>query len=175
MIKKVVEFYEYGYSSKTQDGKHILMFDIDNIYSHDILIKSIKQLQKKYCLSDFYVFKTRGGYHLVCLDKLNFFSVIEIKKFFKYDDRLYNKISIIRGLWILRLGNDIKLVDIIHSKGIHEKSNSHRVLFNTYFNMGILEKEQFDIFMSVCIEKYLKIKDKNEYEVLKHNKQIDNF
>lgn len=175
MTNEMITFREIGYSSETIDGKHILMFDVDNIYSYSRMIKHIKKLQVKYCLSDFFIFKTRGGFHLVCLDKFFISQVMEIKRFFNIDDKLHNMISFDRGKWILRLGDDIILIDIVVSNGIHEKSNAHRQLLNIYFCMNIKETDDYDIFGNIVMENYLKKKSKDEYDLLRNKNQVDNF
>lgn len=63
-----------GISNDTKDGKRILFLDYDNILYEDMLLPELDYLQRKYGLSDFYIFKSSqktNGFHAICTDKLN--------------------------------------------------------------------------------------------------------
>lgn len=63
-----------GIANNTKDAKRILFLDYDNVLFEDMLLPELDYLQRKYQLSEFYIFKSSqkpDGFHAICLDKLN--------------------------------------------------------------------------------------------------------
>jgi hypothetical protein len=137
-----------GYSSKTEDGKNIILADYDHT-DKNIVLEEISGLQRKYSLSPFYLFTTKekmengvlvGNYHVVCLNKFSSRKVFEILGDLSIDDNFRD--SPLRKLsksWVLRISNKkgsgkVKFIKLIGEGNLsNEISTAHLKLFCKYF------------------------------------------
>jgi len=163
-MKNFESIFEIGYKSITEDKKHILMWDIDKISSYDYMEKSFIKLQKVYNLSTIYIFKTRNGYHAVCLDKFDLLTIDLIKQHSQFTDKIHDKISLERKYFVLRVDKDIKHIDTLHNNSIREQSNAHREFLNHYFHMTIKNNgnTHFDNYYNIQLERYERRKETND-------------
>ena len=92
-----------GIKSNCKDGKHVLFIDLDNI-NPKWLEQRIKEMMKRFKLSDVYVFVTKeNSFHVICLDKFTKGEIIDIQSWF--DQALtytYQIYGIKRDGWVLR-------------------------------------------------------------------------
>jgi hypothetical protein len=150
-----------GLSSLTEDNKNVIFFDFDNTTLFE-LTKILKQIQKKYALSDIYVFKTNvNNFHAICLDKFSFGSIIEIHRLTRGYDNKHDKHSIPRGYWVLRVnekrGKDkpvyLKTIKSKHNS-LWGRSNAHRKYLNLKYGLGIKKLNNFDCLSNIIIDTY---------------------
>lgn len=127
-----------GFTSKTEDGLHIIIGDIDkkNFPVYNIL-NILKNFQFKYNLSSIYIIESRSGFNFVCLKKFDFKKVVYMLQTLDIIDEKFLKCSIERGYFTLRIGNDKKVIAIIHNYEHNIKnslSNIHRIILIDFFN-----------------------------------------
>lgn len=61
-----------------EEGKHVLFLDYD-IMRYEWMLQELKYLQKKYNLSEFYIFESsKNSYHAICCDELTAIECQEI-------------------------------------------------------------------------------------------------
>lgn len=133
MLYKSPDTWVTGYTSRTQNNQHVLFFDFDDI-NLDVLKEEIKFLQKKYKLSDFYIWEMDrpNAYHAVCLDTFCLQDAYEILSRSGADQSFINAP---RNLpfreWTLRIGkkgnrNPPKYLCLVHgNKYLHLRSLGH--------------------------------------------------
>jgi len=93
-----------GYSSRTDQGKYVLFHDYDSLEYSDV-IEEIRFLQKKFKLSDYYIFKLdrENSFHAVCLDTFSLAEAYNIQKATSSDLAFIHSIKNLRTKeWILR-------------------------------------------------------------------------
>lgn len=157
------ETWVFGYSSRCNDGKYVLLMDYDDLNVNDI-IEELKFLQKKHDLSAFYVFKLpdrENSYHAVCLDKLPLFDCWNILKESSCDLAFINAIKNLRSReWILRFGKKgnrdfpIFFLKIPSKNNKYEKSRAHALFLEKFFNLEFNINKGFDCFDEIGIIKY---------------------
>lgn len=99
-----------GYTSRCEDGKHVLFLDWDGV-SPEIVMKDLEELSA--VCSHFFVFTTKeekdelgvyGNYHAVCTDKYYFSEIIELQKMTHTDEMHKTMVKHTRyRAWVLRL------------------------------------------------------------------------
>lgn len=137
-----------GYSSKCEDGRHIVMLDWDDV-SFDVVEEDIKSIQELFNLPTAYVFYTRryyqdgqlfGSFHAVMLSKFQIKDIMEILGYTHIDENF--KTSPARNsyrTWILRLSkkknrSQPKFLKIIKGEDIfREISTAHKVLLSKFY------------------------------------------
>ena len=156
---KISEFI-YGLGSAV-DGHHVLFMDLDN-YEIENTIRQLKEIQKKYLLSDIYVFESsKNNYHAISLDKLKFGTIIDIHRELGTDIR-HDIESLKKGQWFLRASkkNDKpkpKYYTTIKSKkpDYYEKSNAHRLFLQSNYKIKIAKNYySYDNYKSLLVNKY---------------------
>jgi len=154
--------YETGYSSITQDGKHIILWDFDSNELNEVT-ECLMHIQKYFALSNIYLLSSRHGYNAVCFDKYHKDKVFFIKSLTVLSDKIHDIIGYKRNGWVLRIGDDKKIETVLLSKQrFFSKSNAHRLLFERLFDINIVKTNAFDEFENVLFEKYKrKIKEVN--------------
>ena len=136
-----------GISSKCLDGNHILMMDFD-IPRGGTRAKLSVQILSQICavvdfykLPDFYMFKTKHGFHVVCFAKLPLRFILSLYGGFNpLADGAHIRIG---GdtckRFILRVGDEIE-PEIFYTgsnDGNYETSNAHREFFSNFYDMKI--------------------------------------
>ncbi len=130
MSKERKTKYAFGVASRTFDNSHVFMCDIDADISLKSVVKIGEEIQKTFLLSTLYVIESSNGWNLLTLDKLPLKLVYMINKEIPEACRKYNRISFYeRGFYVLRMGNDKKVVKDIGGYNLFLKSNAHRLFF----------------------------------------------
>lgn len=157
MTKKNNYKYCLGISSKTEDNKHIIMIDYDNI-EYVTIIDELRGLQLDHELSDFYILKSNNGHNAICLDKFTIDELITILRDSNFIDIEYLKIAIKRGYFVTRIGVDKKLIQRLFGFNRHTKSYAHRLfLYNIYMdkmNETINEYNHYDDYKNYTMVAY---------------------
>lgn len=124
----------HGYSSRTEKGRYVLFHDYDNLDLASI-IQELQFLQKKFHLSNYYIFKLdrENSFHAVCLDTFPLAECYEIQKQTSCDLAFIHSIKNLQTReWILRIGKKgnrdaPKFATVVPSKFCeHVKSSAHR-------------------------------------------------
>lgn len=120
-----------------EKATHIIMIDYDKI-NYENMEKDVKNIQEKYCLSDFYIFKTNKGFHAYCLDIMPFLDAFCVIWTSKADElyKIYQFKKIQDRCWTLRIsqkkGNEPQYIGIIESKhNMCKKSLGHAYFLRT--------------------------------------------
>jgi hypothetical protein len=153
-----------GYGSVCEDGKHVIFWDFDiSDRFYNRIYTSLKNIQKLYDLSNIYVIQSENGFNALCLDKCNKNEAYKIKKETYYSDRKHNFIGSKYNNWVLRIGDDKKLYEIIRKKSKWEKSYAHKILIEALFDIKIKDLSNFDNYTNVLFDEWVKVKN-NEKE-----------
>lgn len=124
----------HGYSSRTEQGRYVLFHDYDNLDFESIL-NELKYLQKKFRLSNYYIFKLdrENSFHAVCLDTFSLSDAYEIQKQTSSDLAFIHSIKNLQTReWILRIdgkGSRKQPLFIAVSENnsdFHVKSSAHK-------------------------------------------------
>lgn len=111
-----------GVNSRLPSGKHILMWDFDDVKITDV-IEALDKQQKRYCLSDIYVLETTPAknYIAYCFTTASWFDAQKIVITTEGVCHNFVKFGVIRGHFTLRVspkcGRKPKLVVIL--KGLY--------------------------------------------------------
>jgi len=148
--------YEIGFSSVCEDGKHILLwdFDIKNIGYFYKIKDILLDIQKGFKLSTIYVIRSRNGFHAICLDKCDKREAFHIKSMTRFNDNRHNLIGSKRDSWVLRIGEDKRIIEILKAKSTWQKSNAHREFLNKFYGLNILDNDNYDRFDNLKFEQY---------------------
>lgn len=127
----------YGITSKAKDNKHIFMIDFD-YDDYKRFSEILLDIQKKFKLSTFFIFKTKHGYHGFTLDKLHLNEIVSILCQYEEIQDLYIALAIKRGFFVLRWGNDKKYLGYIYNPSTsYIKSFSHHIFLKEVLNIDI--------------------------------------
>lgn len=162
-----------GYSSKCEDGSHILMLDYDNV-DYEVVTDDIYLIQGVFDLPTAYLFYTNiskdkkqitGSFHVVFLCKLEISKILEIMSYTHIDENF--KTSPARNIfrtWVLRLSKKkkrkepkfIKLISGNNNK--YEISSAHKTLISKFYkdvrhpfyknedNLKIIKLQRYETF-----------------------------
>jgi len=140
-----------GYTSRTIDGKHVLFLDWD-MCSPEIIYIDLKNLIDKGIISHAYIFATYeekdelgvvGNYHAICLDKYNFYEIINIMEL-THCDTLHKDLAkkTRYRAWVLRFSgkgsrDEPKFVRFItgENKNNRVQSYAHYKLIHLLYNI----------------------------------------
>jgi len=140
-----------GYSSKTEDNKHILLLDYDNVLK-SVVIDDIRTITKLFSLPPAYLFTTGeteengdiiGNYHCVILQKFTCKKAFEIMGHTSIDSNF--KDSPLRKSshsWVLRVGEkkgsgNVRFLEIIRNKNLNKEiSTAHKKLLSKFFSIN---------------------------------------
>ena len=170
-----------GIQSKTEDGKHAIFLDYDNMFIEDIM-SDLEDLQQVFKLFPFMVFvsslkdEKQGivNAHAISLSKRGFEEVVEIQKnsHCDWNYRIFNKYRSPYRAWVLRLSPKVVGNEIVKPKpefagfvgkldywdGKELSYGHYTVLKNLYPEIGKqmskLESVRWDGFKKVKVNKY---------------------
>lgn len=162
----------FGMTNLTADGYFIPFLDYDDISLKRVELELL-EIQNKFNLSDIYVLRSTNGYNALSLDKLPYNVMISLINYSKLVDKIFRKVAIERGYFTLRIGIDKKLIVVLKSETkLYEKSNSHLLALEKFYDITVLNKEKtdkntmlrIDLFSS---DKYGFLEVKNEKQKLR--------
>ena len=142
-----------GIRNNLPDGTRIIHIDYDNhLIEH--LTPELKHLQKKYKLSEFYLFKSsqkKHGFHAICLDKLNYEEWIRLIGETSCDD-YYKYMPITNDFhsWVLRVLSKGKskvpvLIKVLRSSyQKRKKSYAHHLFLKNHYNIKVKKPQNMD-------------------------------
>ncbi len=153
-----------GFTSYCTDGKHVPLFDFDN-NSYEEVVTELFLLQQAKKLSEIYIFKndSENSFAAFCLDKFELFDVVRIISQTSAD-KAFKGAPLRYGMkrWVYRYDSKGKRKPPVHiatlkahKQAIAQKSNAHRLLFNTVFDMRIKKNKGFDNFTTIDLYSYL--------------------
>lgn len=145
----------FGLQSNCSDGLHIFMVDIDidnlpnPITQNNIglIVKTAFDMQETYQLSDIYISKTKNGFHLLSLDKLELDFIVSILANYDIVDLKYIALAMnwYRGFFVNRFGYDKQYLTFVESKyNCYEKSYPHYVFLKEIMKYPIKNYDNFD-------------------------------
>ena len=145
-----------GYTSRTEDGKHVLFLDYD-LVSPEIVKLDIETLMKEHNISHAYIFTTHeeedklglcGNYHVICLEKFYFTEILDMMGKTHCDSLHRNLAKRTRyRSWVLRFtgkGNRGKprfiklIINYDHLIPTREISSAHNNLIQLLSNADLL-------------------------------------
>ena len=142
-------------SSLTEDDKHILIWDFDDIKEMDVL-KSLSKTQKINGLGPIYVFKSKHGYNAICLDKIDIEEANNIKHYTRFSDYTHTRIGYNIGSWCMRVGKDkqyYKMLDVCDTWKKRTQSNAHKRYLELEYNIDKFYGP-FDTYTNMLYESY---------------------
>lgn len=142
-------------SSKTEDDKHILIWDFDNVDKYDML-KALSKTQSFHGLGVIYIFKSSHGFNAVCLDKFNIKEANHIKFNTRFSDYWHTKIGYKQGNWSWRIGEDKKYMRLLFPTDNWDnriQSLAHFQFMEKQFGLKNYDGI-FDSFTKIDIESY---------------------
>lgn len=171
--KKLPQARTIGIRNTTQDGKRLLFLDYDNYMLKEQLIPELKYYQKKYKLSNFYIFKSsqkEHGYHAICLDKLdsNLFMQILIES--GCDERFKTMSLKDYKAWVLRINPKGKIKKpnyLLTIKSPYDqriKSKAHALFLQYHYNINTKKLINQDNQKIIIITSYDTISNVTEHE-----------
>lgn len=160
-----------GWHSRCEDGMHIVFLDYDWI-DEEILFQDLGWLQRRFKLSDFYVFTTKrekldifgmedvvGSYHAVCFDKLPYFEVYDVLKY-SHTDAAFKIGAYLNTAkaWTLRTHEDYRpkpqFFRVTESPfSIREQSSAHAAFVKKHYFVNVKLKRP-DRLSLVWLEAY---------------------
>ena len=152
----------FGIISTCEDNSHIFMCDTDHKDNPHITLELftniINNIIDEYNLSNVFIVESTNGYNAYSLDKIPLRLLYEINKSYpNVLDQTYNELMYTRrGFYVLRIGHDKKIVDILSSPhDIYKRSNAHRIFFNSVFGLHVDRYHSFDDFERFRIIRFL--------------------
>jgi len=119
-----------GFNSVCEDERHILLLDYD---VPKVRLKEIEEnllfIIKRFDISTFYIIDSNTGYNAISLSKLTKEHNLRVRNKCKYTDALHNKIGYKRKGWVLRMGEDKKIISMIFNRASMFKKVMHTVYF----------------------------------------------
>jgi hypothetical protein len=126
----------FGITNLTSDGYFIPFFDYDDTsllrVKNDLL-----RIQDRFKLSDIYIIKSNNGYNAFSLDKLSFTLLNNIMDSSKIMDKKFIKLALERKFFVLRVGNDKKITQILPNKTYWQKSLCHALALRVFYKHEI--------------------------------------
>lgn len=135
-----------GFSSKTQDGYHILLMDYDEV-DYSVVQEDVKLIQEEFGLPPAYIFYTKeeeniGNYHAIFLSKHTPEEILKYLSYCSVDNNFID--SPLRSKyrsWVLRIGakkdrNKPKfkeILDIDRTLSDYEVSTAHKELLTKLY------------------------------------------
>ena len=152
-----------GLRNSTEDGKRLVFLDYDNMLYEEHLLPELNYLQRKYKLSDLYIFKSSqkaGAYHVICLDKLGAREWVKLLEETNVDQN-YKRVPIYvdNKAWVLRFLPKKKsrmpeLIKILKGDSDREKSRAHALFLKYHYNININKLRNLDNYYNVMFTVY---------------------
>jgi len=134
----------FGMQNIAYGGYYLPFFDYD-LNHYDKIEKDLLFLQKKYKLSDIFIFDSIHGYNAFSLDKLPYNIFKDLCNDSKYICEDYRTLGLKRGVLTLRVGTDKILKYILFKTGNWKKSLAHYIALQLFYDVNILyDNEEFD-------------------------------
>ncbi len=132
----------YGIANNCEDGQYVIFLDYDEKKLQGIKI-ILRWLQEMYKLSNFYIFESNHGYHVICFDKIPLNKFMTILTCSSCCEK-FRKTPLMFGhdRWTLRLsqkeGLKPKHIYTLKSKyNEYKKSNAHIKIISNFYNIPI--------------------------------------
>ena len=158
--------YEHtaGLRNSTEDGKRLVFLDYDDMLYREHLIPELRYLQRKYRLSEVYVFRSsqkEGSYHAICLDKLNAREWVKLLEETNCNQN-YKRVPIYRDnkAWVLRFlpkkeSKKPKIVEVLKAvSDKREKSKAHALFLHYNYGLKTKKLKNMDNFTNVTLTTY---------------------
>ncbi len=158
-----------GYSSKTEDNKHIILADYDHV-DKCLVIDEIKDLQEDFDLPPAYLLTTKekeengsivGNYHAVFLSKHTSREVFRMLGNLSIDNNFRDSpLRKASKSWVLRLSNKkgsgkVKFLEVIGNKNLDKQiSTAHKKLLSKFFPEIKHPKYNEDLLGQIRIQCY---------------------
>lgn len=148
-------------TSLCHNGKHVIFWDFDVDKEPKNLAKiesSLTNIAMLYKLGKIYILETRNGYNAICLDKIDFKKVFNIKNDTAFDDRKHLEGGFVGNSWKIKVPKDenikkyISFVDVNYK--LFSRSNAHRIALNNFFGTNIKKDSIFDDNTNITISAY---------------------
>ena len=163
----------YGISSKADEKHgHVFMIDYDNV-ALDVVEVHLRQLQKTFGFSDFFIIESTHGFNAICLDIVSIGLIYSIGMSVESPaDRDFFVYGFNRGYYTLRFDCDKILVKVLKNNSKKfEKSLCHKLFLEWYFDIYIDSDYRFNNVTSLKIIQYPS--NKNGYHYV--NKQLPSY
>jgi hypothetical protein len=141
-----------GIRNNTLDGKRLVFLDYDNTLLDEMLIPELQYFQKKYELSNFYIFKSSNkpnSYHAICLDKLNPNELMQLLIESGCDERYKTLALSDLKSWVLRFGkkgliNPEIIKVIVSPSNNRQKSKTHALFLHYQYGLNTKNLNNLD-------------------------------
>jgi hypothetical protein len=134
----------FGYTNLASHGFYLPFFDYD-IKDFSKVYEELLFIQKKFMLSNIYVYYSENGFNALSLDKLPFNILKDIYKNCKIICDDYIELGLKRDFLTLRLGKDKKLCHTLKTDTIYyRKSLSHALLLIEFLDTPVNIDNTFD-------------------------------
>lgn len=144
-----------GVSSHAGYTKHVIMLDIDNC-TEEQAISIAQNIILRSKTSDFFVIESsKGHYHLICLDKVDWETLNKMIK--DYSDPAWLKYRGKSNNLVIRVSKKKTMPKLrfqIQGKGYRVKSNAHRLLLELIYDVAIKKDKYFDNSTKVELHVY---------------------
>lgn len=148
----------FGYTNLASHGFYLPFFDYD-IKDFSKVYEELFYIQKKFMLSNIYVYYSENGFNALSLDKLPFNILKEIYKNCEIICDDYIELGLKRDFLTLRLGKDKKLCHTIKTNNIYyKKSLAHALLLIEFLDTPIEIDNTFDSNTVLRLKAYRSIK-----------------
>jgi hypothetical protein len=146
----------FGYTNKASGGFFLPFFDYDT-KDISLILSELIDIQIKYKLSSIYIYNSINGYNALSLDKLPYNILVSLYKDCKNICDDYRRLGLNRNFLTLRIGKDKLLYSVLESyHKNYEKSLSHAILLNVFFNtdINIFDDKKFDLNTTIVLKAY---------------------
>lgn len=125
-----------GITSLQKDGKHIIMFDLENCSLNEAE-ETLRKVQRKYCLSDIFILSDiERSYRGLCFARVDFRKYLKILLDVDYLDWNFFYWTVSRGKATLRISNKKnrppqQIVSVLHSYPAPIPKSCQKVIYDT--------------------------------------------
>lgn len=134
----------FGYTNLASHGFYLPFFDYD-IKDFSTVYEELLFIQKKFMLSNIYVYYSENGFNALSLDKLPFNILKEMYTYCNLVCKDYMELGLKRDFLALRIGKDKKLCHTLKTETVYyKKSLVHALLLIEFFDTPIERDNTFD-------------------------------
>ncbi len=139
----------YGWANNAADKQYVTFIDYDIQKSADnikSIVRELREIQKLYLLSEFYLFSTENGYHAINIDKISLSKFQDILDMTTCDRQFFDvPVRFGHMQWVLRLSaKDSKkpehFLTLASKYHQHEQSLAHRNVLQNFYKLKISDK-----------------------------------